>query len=128
MDSALAIAHVLSPLYLMLGLSILLYTKVWQRVIEKWEEDHLPLFTLMFFYAVFGLVIVNSYNVWAWNVWLLVTLTGWVMLVKSVFYFLLPGTLIKKCLNFKKKLWVLYVAGVLGVVLGLVLGYYAYFA
>lgn len=128
MTNALALAQVMGPVFAMLGLSCLLYMNAWHKLLAKFEEDHLGLFTIMFMYAILGAIAVNMYNVWAWNVWLLVTLTGWTLVVKSVFYFLMPGNFIKKALALKKKPAVIYLGGVIGVVLGGILTYYAYFA
>lgn len=126
MENALAVAQVAGPVYLMLGLSILIYVKAWHHLIAKWEEDHLPLFTIMLMCGAVGLIVINMYNVWEWNVWLLVTLTGWIMFVKSVLYFLLPGSVIKKCLAMKKSTNMLYWGGIIGLVVGAALSYYSY--
>lgn len=126
MENALVLAKVIGPVYLLLGLSILLYVKPWEKVMAKWEEDHLPMITLMIMYAILGAIVINMYNVWEWNIWLLVTLTGWILAVKSVAFFLLPGSVIRKCLALKKKPEMLYLAGVIGVVIGAVLSYYTY--
>lgn len=127
MEKAIALAQIMGPAYLILGLSILLYVKPWHSLISKWQEDHLLLFPLKFVYIILGLILINVYNVWAWNVWVLVTLTGWALLVKGAFYFLLPGPVVKKCLEFKKNAQVLYVGGLVGIIVGAVLTYYSYF-
>lgn len=127
MQNAIALAHVMGPVYLLIGLSVLVYLKSWQRVFERYENDHLALLPFMLMYAILGAIVINMYNVWSWNVWLLVTLTGWTLAVKSVFYFLMPKSVIKIDLALKKKGWVLILAGVMGLVLGGVLTYYSYF-
>lgn len=126
MQNALPLAHVIGPVYLLLALSILLYSKSWQKLLEKWENEHLAMFAIEFMYFILGVLSVNLYNVWKWDVWLLVTLTGWALIVKSVFYFLLPGSAIKAVLAQKKKREVLVFGGIVGLVLGAVLTYYSY--
>ena len=126
MENALSLALVIGPMYLMLGVSVLLYTKTYHRLLDKFEEDHLPLFGQMIVEGVLGLVSINLYNVWEWNVWLLVTLTGWALLIKSLLYFLVPGPLIKKCLAISKGMGMLYLSGLVSVVVGGLLSYYAY--
>lgn len=125
--NALALSHVMGPVYLMIGLSILMYAKVWHHLLQRWSEDHLQLFTLKFVYAVLGLVVINMYNVWEWNVWLIVTVTGWALLVKSVFYFLMPGSVIKQLLSWKGNMSMMYICGVVALVAGAALTYYSYF-
>ncbi|MBI4994684.1 hypothetical protein HZC21_03505 [Candidatus Peregrinibacteria bacterium] len=126
MDNALALALYMGPVYLMLGLSILLYAKAWSHLFGKWAEDHFGLFTLMLLEGILGVYLINAYNVWEWNVWLLVTLTGWWLAVESVFYFIIPGNPIKVVLGWAKQMWVVYLMGVVSVVVGAVLTYYSY--
>lgn len=127
MNNAIAIATVLGPFYMILGLSILLYAKTWQVLLEKWEKDHLSLIGLMVFSVVGGLLIISLYNVWTWNVWIIVTIAGWSMLIKGAFYFLAPGAWIKSVIELKRSKALLYVGGVCAVLLGAVLIYYVYF-
>lgn len=126
MPDEIFLANVMGPVYLMLGLSVLIYVNAWKHVLEKWETDHFGLFTVMLMYGVFGVIVVNIYNVWELDVFLLVTLTGWALVVKSVCYFLFPGSLIKKCLAVKKSTPMLVLAGLVSVVVGGVLTYYSY--
>ncbi|MFA6992039.1 MAG: hypothetical protein WC269_02015 [Candidatus Gracilibacteria bacterium] len=113
-------------MYLVLGLSILLYAKQWQKLYAKWSDNHFELFTLMFFLMVGGLVVVYLHNVWTVNPWLLVTLSGWAMFLKGVFYFLLPGGFVKSVLKLAQNTTLLYLGGLVALVLGAALGYYAY--
>lgn len=127
MENAVAVAAVLGPAFLVCGLSKLLYSQSWQRLFEKWSSDHYSLFTLAVFQTLFGLVVVRLYNEWAWNLWLLVTLTGWMNFLMGVFYFLAPGPGVVKMVELGKNKALFYLYAVLEVVVGLVLGYNVYF-
>lgn len=120
----ITLAYVIAPLFLTVGLSILLHAKAWQNLMDKYEKDHLLLFPLMFIYIILGMIVIKLYNVWAWNIWLIVTLVGWIMLAKGVLYFLLPGSVLKSVLKIKKNLVLLYVCGAIAVIIGLALGYF----
>ena len=128
MENAVALAHVMGPVYVVFGLSILLYVKPWQKLMEKWQGDHLLLFPFMFLYTVLGLISINMYNVWEWNVWLIVTVTGWCLFVKGVAYFLLPGGVLKKLLGMKNSEGWFYFGALAALVIGVALSYYSYFA
>ena len=125
--AALSIARVVGPFYLLLGVSVLLYIKSWRHLYAKWEEDHFSLFTLMLMAGAMGLMLINIYNVWAWNLGLIVTLTGWGLLIKSAAFFLLPGSAVKKLLHMKNQPWVFYLGGLVGLVVGGALTYYSYY-
>ena len=76
---------------------------------------------------ILGLIIIRMYNVWEFNVWLLVTLIGWIAFIKGAFYMLMPEVVIKSSLAMKNNLALMYVGGVVALVMGAVLGYHAYF-
>lgn len=50
------------------------------------------------------------------------------MLVKSVLYFLLPGSILKPIMGLGKNLALIYIGGAIATIVGGVLGYYTYFA
>lgn len=127
MENAITLAAIMGPMYLLLGLSILLHVNAWQKLMESWRKDHFSLFTMMFFSAVLGLIAVKMYNVWEWNVWLLVTITGWGMLLKGVFYLLVPGSILKTMLSWKKSTGILYFSAVVTLAIGAALTYYTYY-
>lgn len=126
MEIALPLAAIMGPLFLMLGLSYLIYAKVWQKVYDKWQRDHLLLVPLMALLAIVGLYVVRTYNVWEWNIWLIVTITGWLLFVKALIYFLLPGVVLKPLIGLGKNLGLVYLGGIVCVVVGAVLTYYVY--
>lgn len=76
--------------------------------------------------GILGVYLINAYNVWEWNLGLIVTVTGWWLAVESVFYFIVPGNPIKKCLTFCKQMGMVYLMGVVFAVVGGVLTYYSY--
>ncbi len=128
MDTAAKmIAEIAAPVYLAVGLSMLLYMKQWQKLMDKWKKDHLSLFPLMVLYPILGMIVIKMYNVWEWKVELLVTLIGWTLLVKGILYFLLPGSVLRTAFDMKKNTGLMYLGALLALVFGSVLGYYAYF-
>ena len=122
------IAMILGPMLVVLGLSHLLYANVWVKLFKGWEKDHTTLLPVMFLVFLGGLIVVNMYNVWAWNIWLLVTLMGWVMLLKGGLYFLIPGSLIKDGLKMGKHVGFQYLGGLMMLIIGGCLCYFTYFA
>ena len=126
--NAIKIAAVVGPVFFVLGLSLLMYMKTWQKIMTSWLKNHYSLLTLMFFMLPLGIICVRMYNVWEWNVWLLVTLAGWSMIIKSVAYLIVPGPIIKWALTLGKIDPLLALSSLLLTIWGGVLSYYAYFA
>lgn len=124
----MALASIMGPVYLVLGLSILMYNKQWTKLFTIWTKDHFSLFPLMILYIVVGLLSVQMYSVWALNVWVIVTLIGWLILLKGVAFFLVPEKALKAMMNFKNKRGVLYLFSLIAILIGATLTYSVYFA
>jgi len=130
MEKALILAGIVGPFYLVYGLSLLLYVKQWEKVVAEFMKNHFIWLPFAVFGLVLGLIMVNVYNVWAWDLYVVITLTGWVLIVKSVFYFLAPENWIKSAMECKciKSDAYFYFWGALMTVLGVLLSYNAYLA
>jgi hypothetical protein len=124
--SAMMISTVLAPVLIVFGLSHILYAGVWTKLFKGWAKDHTTLLPVMLMLLIFGLIVVNLYNVWTWNVWLLVTLMGWGMLLKGALYFLLPGSWLTGTIkSFTHEGW-MYASGLIAVIIGGVLCYFTF--
>lgn len=121
------LASLIGPIYLMFGLSILFHHKSWMKLVKEFGKDHFGLFTLSFVMVVFGLMLVRTYNVWAWDPFVIITITGWGMLLKGLFFFLAPGSWIKATLKLAESNYVRF-GGLIHLALGLTMCYYGYFA
>ncbi len=128
MENATNIAAILGPIYLVMGLSLLIYAGQWKKLVNELEKNHFSVMPLAAMNLIIGLIIINMYNVWEWNLWIIVTLTGWGSFLKGVYYFLAPGSWIKCCLKLGKNSGLIYVSGVMVTVLGATLSYFTYFA
>ena len=127
MENALALAAVVGPVALILGLSLLLYADQWKKLMTQWKKGHFGLFGLMLMSLILGLIMINMYNVWEWNLWLIITIVGWAAFVKGVLYFLLPGDAIKAWMAIGENKGFLYVGALVWLVAGAALTYHVYF-
>ncbi len=128
MDKALVLASVIGPVLLVAGLSMVFYPKQYVKLIDEYAKNHFPMVFGAFLNIILGLLIVNAYNVWAWNLWLAITVIGWAMLLKGVFYFLAPASWIKAALgcSWNKSSSYLAFWGLVMVVLGAAMSYQVY--
>ncbi len=128
MEKALILAAIIGPFYLVFGLSILMYVKQWKKIYTEFQKNHFIMMGNMILSLVAGLIIINMHNVWEWNLFVVITVTGWAALLKAVFYFLAPSDWIKQTLKSKiiRKDSFLYFWGAVMTVLGLLLTYNGY--
>lgn len=127
MENAVKVAAVMGPVMVVLALSMLLYVKAWKKLYDGWMKNHYQMVVLVMFMLVVGIISVRMYNVWTLDVWLLVTLGGWALILKSVCYMLLPGAVIKWSLSMAKHTFLLVLGALVLLAWGGVLSYYTYF-
>ena len=128
MDNTLFLASILGPFYLVIGLSLLFYKNSWQKIVADWEKNHYNLVTAGVISLILGLFIIQIHNLWAWNLWVFITLTGWVSFLKGVFLFLAPGSWIRVLISIGKNTYYIYTAGLVFAVFGAWMSYLVYLA
>lgn len=114
---------ILGPFYFVLGLSFLVYAKTWTELVKDWSKNHSHLLTMALVQFIFGMVILLYHNKWEWSPWLIITLSGWLMVIESVFYLLAPGEVIKNTLKSINKVAFFQVSGVVMLLLGAALSF-----
>ncbi len=122
------LAGIIGPIFLVYGLSVLIHAKQWGKLTASIKKDHCAVFPVAMMSLIFGLILVNAYNIWDWNAFLIITLTGWVLLAKGIFYFLAPESWNRAILRWK---WLSHVSyrhfsGAAIATLGATLVYYGY--
>jgi uncharacterized protein YjeT (DUF2065 family) len=77
---------------------------------------------------VVGVVLVLYHNVWVKSWVVIITLFAWCSLLKGVLLLLVPQGMTKLCQSVLKNDGLYYFMGILALVLGVLLGYYGFFA
>jgi len=128
MQNAILLSAIIGPVFLVYGLSMLLYVKQWQKIMQEWQKNHFLWLPFGVMSLILGLIVVNMYNVWEWSFNVVITITGWYMLIKSIFYFLAPEKWIKKIMGCKccTSFFCLYLCGIVMTILGILLSYDIY--
>jgi drug/metabolite transporter (DMT)-like permease len=123
MDFSIVIAQVFGIFFVIAGISIVANGKSTAAVVEESAQNKGMLFIWGVLALLVGAVIVVFNNAWTSGLALLVTILGWLALIKGTFILLLPGaaaTLYKKY----GKGGLIVATGIVVFVLGLVLLYW----
>lgn len=128
MESTMMLASVMGPAFLVFGLSVLLYTKVWVKVVKAFAKNHLNYLPIAFFEIILGLVVISMHNYWVASWEVLVTVFGWWMFIEGSLFMLVPGDSIKKMMKTSADKNVLMLAGVVVAAVGGFLSYQAFLA
>jgi hypothetical protein len=128
MENTFLLGAIVGPYLLVMGLSILLYVKVWVKIMKEVEKNHTAIVIGMAFALLLGLVFIQMHNIWEMSIWVVITIFGWIAFLKGAFYFLAPGDWIKGAIKiFAKPGW-LYAFGLISGVLGAYMSYLVYIA
>lgn len=95
MDKAMWLAAVFGPFLTILGLWMLLYSENLIKVMTSIKNTPGAFFMMGLLNFLFGLVIVNMYNVWMWHPSVLISLLGWVLIIRGVISLYIPQLIIK---------------------------------
>ena len=126
MATSVFLARLLGPLLLAVGASILINPKPFQTMAGEVVRS----ITLVYLFGLFdfaaGLAIVLTHNVWAANWRVLITLIGWLTLIRGAVRILAPEAIMGFAAKVLRKKQMMPVAAAVTGVLGLVLCYFGY--
>ena len=113
--------------FLIFGLSHLLYPAKWAALFLPLRERETGGLLLALFNLPLGLVVVLGHNVWVWAIPVVVTLAGWVMILKSVVYLLFPRALSRVMPTDERMVRAFRIAGAVSMLLGALLSYDSFY-
>jgi hypothetical protein len=126
MATSVFLARLLGPLLLAVGASILINPKPFHTMAGEVVRS----ITLVYLFGLFdfaaGLAIVLTHNVWVANWRVLITLIGWLILIRGAVRILAPEAIMGFAAKVLRKKQMMPVAGAVTGVLGLVLCYFGY--
>ncbi len=124
MDHAMWLAGIFGPLLTIIGLWMLLYSENHIKVMTSIKTTPGAFFMMGTINMLIGLVIINMYNIWMWHPAVLVSLLGWVYLVRGVLVLYVPQLIIKYTMTSHMAM---RASGLVPLIWGLALWWFAFF-
>ena len=127
MQSALFIAKIIGPIYVVFGVGLVLNPKIYQRVIQEFLNAYAIRYLAGFLALVFGLLIVQVHNVWEFHWAVVITIMGWMGIIKGVLLTVFPDTMTRLSERYTRSTHLLTVQSVGICILGLfltIMGYW----
>lgn len=90
MDTALLVAKLVGPIYLLVFLTVLTQPKFLPDMCKDFGKSPSAMYMGSLMALIIGLLIVNYHNVWVKDWTVLVTIIGWLALLKGVVIMLAP--------------------------------------
>jgi hypothetical protein len=128
MATSIFLARLLGPLLLAVGAGILINPKPFHTMASEVVRS----ITLVYLFGLFdfaaGLAIVLTHNVWTANWRVLITLIGWLMLIRGAVRILAPEAIMGFAAKVIRNKQLFLISGVVTGVLGLLFCYFGYAA
>lgn len=96
MQNAMWVGSIFGPFLVVLGLWMLFYYENTMKVVASLKNSPGVLYMMGVINLLIGLSVLSQYHAWAWGLPFLVTLFGWVVLIRGLMAFFVPQCLVSK--------------------------------
>jgi hypothetical protein len=123
-NAAMWLASIFGPFLVILGLWMLLYCDQYTKVLSGIKSSAGLFYMNSVFNLLIGFTVLSQYDLWGWNLLVLITLLGWVMVVRGVMGLFVPQLLMEILMG---KHGFAKILGILPLVWGIFLSYVGFF-
>jgi len=128
MGNSILIAKIMGPYMVIVGIGLLCNLKFYQRMMEDFLKNAALIYLGGVYALIIGLLIVLFHNVWVAGWQVLITIFGWIGLIKGIWLIVFPNSVGKLTQAYQQKQALLRVNLVIVLVVGLLLIAKGYFA
>ena len=121
MENSIFLAKILGPYVIIVALAFLFNLKAYQKVLEDFCKNSALVYLGGIYAFLFGLLVVLFHNVWVAGWQVIITIFGWVGIIKGVWLIVFPNTVAKFTQAYQKKTALLTISLVIVLVLGIFL-------
>lgn len=94
METSVLIAKIISVIYLSFGVGLIFNTSFYKKGIEKLLDNASFMILAGMIAVIVGIVIIEFHNIWEKNWTLVITLIGWIALIKGILLLAFPKTMV----------------------------------
>ncbi len=125
MEISILIAKMMALVYVVMGLGFAIHTKYFKKSIDGMMDSGGVMIFGGVFALITGFLLVNFHNIWVTDWPIIITIIGWMGLLKGVLIFLTPDTLLKFS-KFTFNMFSIRTLGICALIFGLMMGYFGY--
>lgn len=127
METSIFFARLLGPYCIVVAIGILFNLKNYQKVMEDYFKNTALILLGGVIAFLFGLIVVLFHNLWAVNWTVIITIFGWLGIIKGAWLIILPDTTAKITEPYRRKAFLLMSHAIILFFLGVVLTVKGYF-
>jgi uncharacterized protein YjeT (DUF2065 family) len=126
METSIFIAQIIAVVYVLAGLGMLLNKAYYHKGINAMLKDSGFLLLGGMLSTVAGFLIITYHNIWVQDWTVIITIFGWLALIKGILFLVFPNKL-DFITDMYKKQNMVNIAALVALVIGVILGYYGFF-
>jgi hypothetical protein len=126
MDMSKFLAKVLGIYFLLLGISMLMNMHYFIVNFQEIIKNTPLMLVTGFFILILGVLMVVSHNIWQWSWQVLITIIGWMILLKGVSTIFYPQYIDQAIILLAQNQHIVYSSAVLNFILGIILSYFGF--
>jgi hypothetical protein len=128
MENSIFLAKIIGPYCVIIAIGILLNQKMYVKIMEDFIKSPALVYLGGALALIVGLLIVLTHNIWVAGWPVIITIFGWLGIIKGAWLFVFPDTMTKFMEAYQKKASLLVVHVSLILIIGLGLSVSGYFA
>ncbi len=128
MSTSIFIARLLGPLFVVVGIAVPLKTQMFRAILREFNQSRALLYLAGVLGLVGGLAIVLTHNLWVRDWRLIITLIGWVTILRALVTIFQPQWIVALAGKIGENRSWLVSAAVADLLIGLILSYFGYLA
>ncbi|MBN1269724.1 MAG: hypothetical protein JXB04_09065 [Kiritimatiellae bacterium] len=125
MSASILIGRLLAVVYLFAGLGFLVRPAYYRKMLENMLTNYAMLYLSGIMATVIGALIVMYHNTWSASWTVIITIIGWLALIKGASLVILPDLALKKYEKMLKNEKLIPVYGIIALVFAAVLGWFS---
>jgi len=126
MDTSILLARIIGPLFLVVGVGIFINLEHYRRLVADFGASPLSIYMAGTTALLLGLLIVSFHNVWEWRWPVIITILGWLVLIKGAVRVLFPKLVANRAERYGRNTNIMMTSAIVAFVLGAVLTYFGY--
>lgn len=126
MDISKFLAKVIGVYLIIISIAMLMNLQQIMQMFSTFIYNSPIAFVAGCFTLIFGLLLVVRHNIWIWNWRVIITILGWIILLKGASIVLFPQFVDKSTMLFAQNINIAYLSVGLDFILGVLLSYFGF--
>jgi uncharacterized membrane protein len=126
MSASIFIAQLLGPVFVIVGIALMLREQTFRAILQDFIRSPALVYLAGFLGLIGGLALVLTHNVWASDWHVIITLIGWVAIVRAVVTIFAPQRIVALGSKLLEHRRIFFGAAVVDLIIGIVLSYFGY--